>query len=76
MLLRIILFQPRYCSICETLIMADDGAYCSSCGVCADQPDCISAANNSIICKKIETQDNSMKHHWIKGMFPFLISVF
>ena len=59
--------QPSYCNICETLIMASDGAFCDSCGVCSDSPDCIFTADKTIPCKPITTQAITHKHQWVKG---------
>lgn len=47
--------------------MASDGAFCGACGVCADQPDCIDAANSDLYCKEITTVGSNLRHHWIKG---------
>ncbi|XP_027227512.1 diacylglycerol kinase epsilon isoform X1 [Penaeus vannamei] len=63
--------RPSYCNICETLIMASDGAFCDSCGVCADSPQCIKKANKKLPCKVITTNATSHKHHWVKGNLPF-----
>lgn len=47
--------------------MASDGAFCDSCGVCADSPQCIKKANKKLPCKVITTNATSHKHHWVKG---------
>ncbi|MCL4137058.1 UNVERIFIED_CONTAM: hypothetical protein GTU68_049029, partial [Idotea baltica] len=62
--------QPSYCNICETLIMTSDGAFCGACGVCADQPDCITASNSDFHCKEITTTGSNLRHHWIEGNLP------
>ncbi|KAK7051139.1 hypothetical protein SK128_011600, partial [Halocaridina rubra] len=62
---------PSYCNICEALIMASDGAFCDSCGVCSDSPDCIFSADKTIPCKPITTQAATHKHQWVKGNLPF-----
>ncbi|XP_064097949.1 diacylglycerol kinase epsilon-like [Macrobrachium nipponense] len=63
--------RPSYCNICETLIMASDGAFCDSCGVCSDSPDCIFTADKTIPCKPITTTVTTHKHQWVKGNLPF-----
>lgn len=61
--------QAYYCSICEALLLNINGIYCDSCGVCADQG-CVKLADKQLKCKAISlTNDQPMKHHWIKGVF-------
>lgn len=62
--------RPCFCNMCETLIMASDGAFCDSCGVCADSPECIAAANKTLPCKVITTRAITHKHHWVRGNLP------
>nr|XP_045595029.1 diacylglycerol kinase epsilon-like isoform X1 [Procambarus clarkii] len=62
--------RPCYCNICEKLIMVSDGAFCDSCGVCANSPECIVAADKTLPCKLIATKALVHKHHWIRGNLP------
>ncbi|KAL7648458.1 UNVERIFIED_CONTAM: hypothetical protein RMT77_000364 [Armadillidium vulgare] len=65
-----IISQPSYCNICETLITGSEGAFCGACGICADQPDCVTAANSELQCKEIIYKGSKLRHHWIKGNLP------
>jgi len=66
-----ICIQAYYCSICESLLLNIDGLFCDSCGVCADRG-CIKLADRTLKCKAITlSSDQSMKHHWVKGVFSF-----
>jgi len=56
---------PSRCNICEQMLLAG-GMVCDSCGICADSG-CIKKANKRILCKPVESESTSMKHHWVKG---------
>ncbi|KAG7158641.1 diacylglycerol kinase epsilon-like isoform X2 [Homarus americanus] len=62
--------RPSFCNICEKLIMVCDGVFCDSCGVCANSPECIEAADKTLPCKVITTKARTHKHHWIRGNLP------
>ncbi|XP_069944462.1 diacylglycerol kinase epsilon isoform X1 [Cherax quadricarinatus] len=62
--------RPCFCNICQKLIMVSDGAFCDSCGVCANSPECIVAADKTLPCKLITTKSLTHKHHWIQGNLP------
>ncbi|KAG1650865.1 Diacylglycerol kinase epsilon [Nymphon striatum] len=57
--------HPALCNICQTLMV--NGAFCDSCGVCADH-DCIKTADKELFCKSLSGHGTSMKHHWICGL--------
>ncbi|XP_011139591.1 diacylglycerol kinase epsilon [Harpegnathos saltator] len=64
--------KAYYCSICESLLLNIDGLYCDSCGVCADR-NCIKLADKQLKCKVITlSNEQPMKHHWIKGNLPLV----
>ncbi|XP_033214132.1 diacylglycerol kinase epsilon [Belonocnema kinseyi] len=61
-----------YCTICEVLLLNMEGLICDSCGVCADH-NCIKLANKKLKCKAItSSNDQPMKHHWVKGNLPLV----
>ncbi|CAM1302894.1 DGKE (predicted) [Pycnogonum litorale] len=59
--------HPAFCNICQKLMV--DGAFCDSCGVCADH-DCTAEADKQLSCKSLSISGMSMKHHWIHGNLP------
>lgn len=62
--------STAYCSVCETLII--DGFYCDSCGVCADRS-CVKKADKNLNCKALSIPDNTLPHHWVKGITCFFL---
>ncbi|XP_014213922.1 diacylglycerol kinase epsilon [Copidosoma floridanum] len=64
--------RAYFCNVCETLLLAVNGLYCDSCGVCADH-ECMKKADKMFNCKKMFTSSKEpMKHHWIRGNLPLI----
>ncbi|XP_008218102.1 diacylglycerol kinase epsilon isoform X1 [Nasonia vitripennis] len=65
--------RPYFCSVCESLLLAMNGLYCDSCGVCADH-ECLKKADKKFRCKEITLSSNEepMKHHWVRGNLPIV----
>ncbi|XP_037116249.1 diacylglycerol kinase epsilon [Syngnathus acus] len=62
--------KPTYCSVCSQHIML--GAFCDSCGVCADEQ-CLRRADRELACKEImapSRADGVMAHRWVRGNVP------
>nr|XP_033817816.1 diacylglycerol kinase epsilon [Geotrypetes seraphini] len=69
--------RPTYCSVCEQHIL--QGAFCSCCGVCADE-DCLRRAERRFACKEIvqggerprghHHHQQQQQHHWTRGNLP------
>lgn len=57
--------EATHCSICENLLNTR-GYCCDSCGVAADSA-CLKTADKMLKCKEPSSNENPMKHHWIKG---------
>ncbi|XP_061129890.1 diacylglycerol kinase epsilon [Syngnathus typhle] len=62
--------KPTYCCVCSQHIMF--GAFCDSCGVCADEQ-CLRRADRELACKEImapSRADGVMAHRWVRGNVP------
>uniref|UniRef100_A0A8C6WGL0 Diacylglycerol kinase n=1 Tax=Neogobius melanostomus TaxID=47308 RepID=A0A8C6WGL0_9GOBI len=62
--------KPTYCCVCSQHIL--QGAFCDSCGVCADE-ECLRPVDRSLPCKDIMASSGSdagMEHRWIRGNVP------
>ncbi|XP_061686638.1 diacylglycerol kinase epsilon [Syngnathoides biaculeatus] len=62
--------KPTYCCVCSQHIM--HGAFCDSCGVCADEQ-CLRRADRELSCKEIMAPartDRAVTHRWVRGNVP------
>ncbi|XP_058800451.1 diacylglycerol kinase epsilon isoform X2 [Phymastichus coffea] len=64
--------RAYFCNVCESLLIAANGWYCDSCGICADH-ECIKKADKKFKCKELSSlSKESIKHHWIRGNLPLI----